>query len=262
MRNFKLTIDLLPKGAWENDLSKTLSKKDWDTLRNKCYERANYRCVICGAKPDKLNAHEVWDFDIRSKTQTLKDIVALCSKCHSVKHFRNSERLGYGANAKNHFIKINNCTELEFASHLAEAKSIFDERNSIYYWNMVTNLDKFGGQGIKFNKNTRPRIENPYTESELEDLQNEVKLLPRILSLDVNNYNGNITIKCDRTNKIIWYSGNKILQTKFNFSHQFITSFSVKEINYDSIYFKLIGNGGEYISKTFKLTKFFIDLTD
>lgn len=34
---YKLTIDLLPKGAWGNDLSKTLSKKDWDTLREACY---------------------------------------------------------------------------------------------------------------------------------------------------------------------------------------------------------------------------------
>lgn len=32
MKNYKLNIDLLPKGAWENDLSKTLSKKDWDIL--------------------------------------------------------------------------------------------------------------------------------------------------------------------------------------------------------------------------------------
>ena len=37
MKNYKLTIDLLPKGAWGNDFSKTLSQKNWDILRNKCY---------------------------------------------------------------------------------------------------------------------------------------------------------------------------------------------------------------------------------
>ena len=34
MTNLKLTIELLPKGAWGNDFSKTLSKKDWDTIRS------------------------------------------------------------------------------------------------------------------------------------------------------------------------------------------------------------------------------------
>lgn len=72
MRDYKLKIDLLPKGAWDNDLSKTLPKKDWDLLRNKCYERAHHRCQICGYQTDYLDAHEVWDFNVNKKTQTLK----------------------------------------------------------------------------------------------------------------------------------------------------------------------------------------------
>ncbi|MCL2860812.1 MAG: hypothetical protein FWE22_00150 [Firmicutes bacterium] len=48
MKNLILTIDLLPKGAWGNNLSKILPKKDWDILRQKCYEKAINRCVICG----------------------------------------------------------------------------------------------------------------------------------------------------------------------------------------------------------------------
>lgn len=72
MSNLRLTIDLLPKGAWGNDFSRTLSKKDWDTLRNHAYAKANHRCVICGNKDSKLDAHEVWDFDVGTKTQTLK----------------------------------------------------------------------------------------------------------------------------------------------------------------------------------------------
>ena len=38
-KEFKLTIDLLPKAAWYNDLSNTLSKNDWDLIRKKCYEK-------------------------------------------------------------------------------------------------------------------------------------------------------------------------------------------------------------------------------
>lgn len=50
MKDFKLKIDLLPKGAWNNDFSKTLSKKDWDTVRNFCYKKANGRCQILDMK--------------------------------------------------------------------------------------------------------------------------------------------------------------------------------------------------------------------
>ena len=125
MKNFKLTIEMLPKGAWNNDFSKTLPKKEWDIVRNNCYERANHKCQICGFITDDLDAHEVWEFDMKSKTQTLKDIIGICSKCHGVKHIRNSQRLGYGEDAKKHFMKVNKCSELDYASHLAQAQNGF-----------------------------------------------------------------------------------------------------------------------------------------
>lgn len=59
MKELKLTIELLPKGAWNNDFSKTLSQKDWDILRKECYKRANHKCQICGFETDDLDAHEV-----------------------------------------------------------------------------------------------------------------------------------------------------------------------------------------------------------
>ena len=134
MKNFKLTIDLLPKGAWNNDFSKTLPKKEWDILRNACYAKANHKCEICGFETDELDAHEVWNFDVKTKAQTLVNILALCSKCHGVKHYRNSTRLGYGEEAKQHFMKVNNCSEMDFAAHLVQAQMDFETRNKIYRW--------------------------------------------------------------------------------------------------------------------------------
>ena len=149
MKNLKLKIELLPKGAWGNDFSRTLNKKDWDTLRSACYVRANHKCAICGFVTDELDAHEVWDFNIEAKTQTLVDIIALCCRCHGVKHIRNSERLGYGENAKRHFMKVNNCSQLEFVSHLTKAQIDFAEMNKVYRWKMIANLEKFGGKDIE-----------------------------------------------------------------------------------------------------------------
>ena len=253
MKDLKLTIDLLPKGAWNNDLSKILAKKDWDKIRTKCYERANHRCEICGYQTDELDAHEIWDFNIKAKTQTLKDIIAICSGCHGVKHYRNSERLGYGENAKKHFMKVNNCSEFDFGTHLAEAQILFAERNSVYYWKMIADLDKFGGKGISIPSTYRPKIENPYSEEDKTISRNYSSALPRILEINVDNYSGIISLKCDRTNKIEWFSREKIIKTKFNLGRRFITSLSVKGFTFPDIYFKLTGNGGEYISKTFNL---------
>ena len=62
MKNFKLTIEMLPKGAWNNDFGKTLPKKEWDIVRNACYKKVNHRCQICDYETDDLDAHEVWEF--------------------------------------------------------------------------------------------------------------------------------------------------------------------------------------------------------
>jgi len=252
MENFKLTIELLPKGAWENDFSKTLPKKDWDTLRNLCYDKAKNKCDICGYETDDLDAHEIWDFNINTKTQTLKDIVALCSKCHGVKHMRNSERLGFGENAKRHFMSVNNCSELDFASHYTQAQMDFEERNKVYRWKIKADLDKFGGKGIEIKEKYIPFIINPYTEEDLTKCENDCSLLPRIINIDINNYNGTITLVCDRTNKVEWICDN-VIKTKFNFGRKFITTFSVEDLNFPNIYFKLIGDGGETESKLFML---------
>lgn len=256
MKDLKLTIELLPKGAWGNDFSRTLSKKDWDVLRNECYKRANHKCAICGYKTDDLNAHEVWDFDIKTQTQTLRDIIEICSRCHGVKHIRNSERLGYGENAKTHFMKVNNASELEFVSHLAKAEMDFEEQNKIYRWKMIANLEKFGGGNIKIKEKYMPLISSEYTQDELENLKKECDFAPRILDINVNNYEGTISIKCDKTNRIDWYDDkHNIIETKFNFSKIFFTKFAVNNLCSSYITFKLTGEYGEKFSKIFYLNK-------
>ena len=145
MKNLKLTIDLLPKGAWGKDFSITLPKKDWDRLRYATYEAAEYQCEICGTKPETLEAHEVWNFDIPSQTQTLVEIKALCPACHGVKHFRNSVRIGYGEQAKHHFMKVNDCGLDTLTKHYLEVESLFEQRNQVRQWEMKAPLlDELG----------------------------------------------------------------------------------------------------------------------
>ena len=253
MHDLKLTIDLLPKGAWGNDLSIILAKKDWETLREFALKRANGECEICGFKTDNLDVHEDWDFDIKNKTQTLKDIKAICTRCHGVKHFRNSKRLGFEEEAKKHFLEVNQCNELEFASHLLQAEILFNERNEIYYWKMKLDLSKFGGAEIPIPDTSRLQIVNPYSEKDLDDFKNETNLTPRILDIKVNNYTGEIVVKSDISNKISWFVDDKLVKKQFNYAYIFKSTFSVAKIDGGSVYFKLYGDYGEKTSKKFIL---------
>lgn len=268
MKNFKLSIEMLPKGAWNNDFSKTLPQKEWDIIRNACYKRANHKCQICGFETDKLDAHEVWEFDIKKRTQTLKDIIAICSKCHGVKHIRNSQRLGYEEETKKHFIDVNKCSELDYATHLAQAQIGFEELNKIYRWQIVADLSKFGLANATIKERNIPFIKNPYENIDWNFLSyNEMKNLfkikrtndnligaPKVDYIEVDNYQGIITVSSLFANKILWFLDGLEIKTKYNIIGQFVTTLKVENLNGGEISFILIGDNGQTISKTFELS--------
>jgi len=268
MKDLKLTINLLPKGAWNNDLSKTLSQKDWDILRKTCYDKANNKCQICGYSTSDLDAHEEWGFDCIKQTQTLKNIIALCTKCHMVKHFKNTLRLGQTDNAKLHFLNVNQCSEMDFASHLSEALLNYENNNKVLRWKQIVNLEKFGGNGIKFKETIIPLIKSPYESidfmklhfSDMEQLFNIQRYplcdlwgVPKVLSLTVDNYQGIIKIKSMHADRIEWFLDDVKIKTKYNWFGLFTTKFSVKNLTGHNLKFKLCSKNGEMLSKEFIL---------
>ena len=264
----KLNIELLPKGAWNNDFSKTLPQNDWDNLREYCYQNAGYKCEICGLKTAKLDAHEVWDFDIIHKSQTLTNIVALCTKCHMVKHFKNTVRLGFGKQAKDHFIKVNNCSEMDFSNHLLNETIKYEKLNKVYRWKIHADLSKFGGKNIKLLRKEIPMIDNPYenirwnerNHIENKKLFNVVKqqvllCAPKVISIEVDNYQGLIIVNSLFTDRIEWYLDDVKIKTKYNTVGRLCNKFSVKGLTGKFLYFKLINKQGEITSQLFKLNK-------
>lgn len=137
MKNLKLTIDLVPETAWGENLRKLLRASDWDILRHTAYEKTNHKCSICETPSDNLEAHEVWNYDISFKTQTLTDIIALCKSCHFVKHIRQAKRIGAEKHAQSHFLKINNCGFDTFASHFLEAEQLLKDSSKVEEWTLV-----------------------------------------------------------------------------------------------------------------------------
>jgi len=265
MKDLKLEIDLIPKGAWGSSLSKQLPKADWDILRQYAYSRAKGKCSICGYHTNDLDAHEVWNFDRRNKTQTLKDIVALCTRCHGVKHFRNSERLGYGQNAKRHFMKINNCSELIFANHCFESMLDYEANNDIYRWNTKVDFEKFGGSSdMKIKDNYLPFITDPYQDTDFEkfDISHNQGInfrssgngnIPKLYNVEVDNYAGTISLECALTKRVDFYFDKSILKSHYNTGGRFAVEFSLKNRNHPYVRFRLIGYGGIFESEKFEL---------
>ncbi len=270
MKDLKLSIELLPKGAWNNDFSKTLPKKEWDIVREFCYKKANHRCQICGFETDDLDAHEVWEFDIKNKTQTLKNIIGICSKCHGVKHIRNSKRLGHEEDAKKHFIKVNNCSELEYAAALAQAQLKFDELNKVYRWKIIADLEKYGLKNPTIKERNIPFIINPYEGIDWENILIDKKMAifqllklepsmnwvnpPKVIKLNVDNYQGIIQVICQDANKIEWYLDGRKIKTAYNVIWRFKTEIKVENLEGNGLVFILYGDKGQTISKTFEIS--------
>ena len=145
MKALKLTFEVIPEECWGYSLYHILSSSDWDKVRKDAYRRAGYQCRICGAK-GRLEAHEKWSYDEEKRLQKLEDVLALCNKCHSVKHISRLYLVGKGEEAAAHFIAVNGCSQAEFHEALGKMNEEYRARNQIEGW--VTDItwlkDKFG----------------------------------------------------------------------------------------------------------------------
>jgi len=108
-KQLKLTPNFIPPESHGKNLRSMLPKEDWDLLRIDCYQKAEYKCEICGGKGKKhpVEAHEEWDYDLQMRVQTLTKISALCPDCHLVKHIGRAEVIGKFEKAFKHFCKVN-----------------------------------------------------------------------------------------------------------------------------------------------------------
>ena len=165
-------------------------------------------------------------------------------------------------------MKVNNASELDFIAHLTEAEMKFEERNKVYRWNIVADLNKFGGQDIEFKQSYIPMIKSPYESIDFNTVnyadtknlftisQNENTNListPKVTEINVDNYQGIITIKSLFTNKIEWFLDETKIKTKYNLARLFTTEFSIKNLTGKQLYFKLTNSNSEIISKPFDL---------
>lgn len=143
-KKLKLAVELIPASSWQNNLRSILKPRMWDEVRKDVYKKSNFKCSICKQKR-KLQAHEIWKFNKRSKTQKLVDITALCYLCHMVKHIGFAQiTAGKRLNERiiRHFMDINKCDRAVFQKHLQEKIKKFEDF-SRYDWQLNLSGYKF-----------------------------------------------------------------------------------------------------------------------
>lgn len=133
MKKYKLDFELVPEELWYANLRSILRAEDWDMVRRDAYKRAGYRCRICGAN-GRMEAHEKWSYDEKRAVQKLEDVLALCHNCHLVKHIARASLTGDEGVAMTHFMKVNNCSQMEYHGALASANEDHQRRNKIEGW--------------------------------------------------------------------------------------------------------------------------------
>ncbi len=142
---YKLTFEMVPEECWGANLRSLLTPNEWDVVRKDAYRRHGWRCAVCGEK-GRMEAHEVWHYDEKKRLQTLADVTCLCHACHQVVHISRTQMTGAGAEAMEHFIKVNGCTQMDFHAELGRANEEYRRRNQVEGW--VTDCtwlkDKYG----------------------------------------------------------------------------------------------------------------------
>ena len=136
-KEYKLDFEFIPEESWKYNLRHLLSPAAWDIVRRDAYKRAGYACRICGRKNCRLEAHEKWSFNVKTRVQKLEDVLALCHDCHAVIHYQRTalcEGEEGAKKAQEQFMKVNGCTQSEFHAALARAAKRHEILNETEDW--------------------------------------------------------------------------------------------------------------------------------
>lgn len=143
-----LYVDLVPSSSWAQNARSLLSAAQWKRVSLIVKIRCKAICESCGAPEQIKNkcyieAHERWQYDLASSTQTLRRLVGLCSRCHRATHFGFAAARGLDRQALKQLEKVNTWTPLVAQSHVKEAFATWRLRSAIKWSVDVSFLSVF-----------------------------------------------------------------------------------------------------------------------
>ena len=143
----KLSVELIPTTCQWSSVRTMIKSSEWDIVRHISYKLANNKCEICGGDgisqgyKHRVECHEVWTYDMETKTQKLVKLVSLCVNCHKCKHIGRALIMGIGLQCKKHLSKVNGWTKAQVESHLLWAFALNKERSK-HKWKLDISILK------------------------------------------------------------------------------------------------------------------------
>lgn len=147
-RILRLAIELVPAQQWGDNLRTRLPRAQWDALRRACYAAAGHRCEVCGMRGSRhpVECHERWEYDERKRVQKLVGLIALCPRCHEVKHFGRAVATGNEMRALEHFARVNDLTPAAACDEVEAAFDLHEYRTSLGAWQLDLSWLEQGGK--------------------------------------------------------------------------------------------------------------------
>jgi hypothetical protein len=146
MSKLILSIELVPKSSWLNNVRAIVSQQQWDIIRSRVYSKFYNMCEICGGVGPKhpVECHEVWSYDDETNIQKLESMTALCPNCHMVKHIGLAQINGNYQKALSHFMSINGLGKDKAVKLINDSFVLWQKRSKKKWTIDVSSLKEFG----------------------------------------------------------------------------------------------------------------------
>lgn len=149
MKEPKLTIELVPSTAWMTNVRSKVSVFEWDKIRKKCYTAAGNKCEVCGGSGRQQGArhavecHEIWLYEDETKQQVLTGFIALCPRCHKVKHAGLAMVKGEMHIVLSQLKEVNGMSDEEALAYVEESFKLWRQRSE-HKWSLdITYMDAY-----------------------------------------------------------------------------------------------------------------------
>lgn len=135
--------DLIPSSAWFVNLRTAIPASQWKELSAYVRHRHQDHCEMCGSDK-RMEAHERWLFDEKTRKQSLVRIMCLCKMCHLSVHIGVASQLGFREEIENHIFSITGWGKNDLSKHLKDAREKW-KTLSRTSWNMDVSIVQNAG---------------------------------------------------------------------------------------------------------------------
>jgi hypothetical protein len=143
MSEYKLSISMVPRALWGENLRKHLTRGNWNKLRAIQFARAP-NCEFCGSNPigAARHVHEEWVYDMDASMAHLVGLRTICRMCHFAQHpgfVRAMVAKGQFTPAifdkiRRHFCNVNRCKQKDYRRHCEQAQFKYGDQARVAVW--------------------------------------------------------------------------------------------------------------------------------